>query len=171
MSDDEVLLPSDVSSRIGFFDRFATRASDMVSRAPFFAFSLLLVAAWMLEGLVMVVAGGGDWSKLGDETYQLQINSTTTIITFLMVALLQNSQSRADKAMQHKLNAVADGLADLMEQVGEQYERGQLAEDLAELRAAVGLEQRESSTANASAETREDGGTGGDGDQARPPMA
>lgn len=171
MSDDEVLLPSDVSTRIGFFDRFATRASDMVSRAPFFAFSLLLVAAWMLEGLVMVVASGGDWSRLGEETYQLQINSTTTIITFLMVALLQNSQSRADKAVQHKLNAVADGLADLMEQVGEQYERRQLAEDLAELRAAVGLEQRESSTDNASSETDEDGEPNDDAPRARSPRA
>ena len=37
----------------------------------------------------------------------------TTIVTFLLVALLQNTEKRADEAVQHKLNAVADGLADL----------------------------------------------------------
>lgn len=148
MSEQEPVLPREVSHSVGFFDRFAGWASDVVSRAPFFGFSLALVGAWLIEGLVMV-ASSGDWSKLGEETYQLQINSTTTIITFLMVALLQNSQTRADQAVQHKLNAIADALADLMEQVGEQFERGELAGDLRELRAAVGLEQRESTTKNA----------------------
>jgi low affinity Fe/Cu permease len=44
------------------------------------------------------------------DTWQLIINTVTTIITFLMVALLQNSQTRSDQALQHKLNAIADGL-------------------------------------------------------------
>lgn len=53
---------------------------------------------------------------IGDvDTWQLIINTATTIVTFLMVALLQNSQTRSDHAIQHKLNAIADGLADLME--------------------------------------------------------
>jgi len=62
-----------------------------------------------------------------------------------MVALLQNSQTRADLAVQHKLNAIADSLADLMRQQG-------LEQDAYELRTAVGLEQRES-TAHNSAES------------------
>ena len=49
------------------------------------------------------------------DTYQLIINTPTTIITFLLVALLQNTQKRSEQAIQHKLNAVANGLADLME--------------------------------------------------------
>jgi low affinity Fe/Cu permease len=69
----------------------------------------------------------------------IKINTLTTIITFLLVALLQNTQSRADKAVQTKLNAIADGLADLMEV------DPRLSADVSELRAAVGLEQRESS--------------------------
>lgn len=145
-SQDNPLLPSEVSGELGFFDRFATWASELVSRAPFFAFSICLVLAWLAEGLVKVAAGGWDFSLLGDEKYQLQINSTTTIITFLMVALLQNSQTRADKAVQHKLNAIADGLADLMDEMSEQFSRGELRRDLEELRAAVGLELREGTT-------------------------
>jgi low affinity Fe/Cu permease len=66
-------------------------------------------------------------------------NAATTIITFLLVALLQNSQQRADLAVQHKLNAIADALADLMDF----YEED---DDQDELRAAVGLEERESSS-------------------------
>jgi hypothetical protein len=49
------------------------------------------------------------------DTYQLLPNTPTTIVTFLLVALLQNNQKRGEQAVQHKPNAVADGLADLME--------------------------------------------------------
>jgi len=47
-------------------------------------------------------------------TWQLIINTLTTIVTFLLVALPQNAQKRVDDAVQHKLNAIADGLANLM---------------------------------------------------------
>ena len=77
------------------------------------------------------------------DTWRLIINTVTTIVTFLLVALLQNTQKRADEAVQHKLNAVADGLADLMEALAEDHRR--LHVDSTELRHAVGLEERESS--------------------------
>jgi len=79
---------------------------------------------------------------IGDiDTWQLIINTCTTIITFLMVALLQNSQSRAEAALQDELNAVAAALAEMMaEQSGES-----LQDATKELRQAVGLEERESS--------------------------
>ena len=65
-----------------------------------------------------------------------------------MVALLQNSQTRSDQAIQHKLNAIADGLADLMaHQVGSDQEQD-LEQDLTELREAVGLEEHESTSGN-----------------------
>jgi hypothetical protein len=61
------------------------------------------------------------------------------------VALLQNTQTRADEAVQHKLNAIADALADLMTHNAERNDgHSTLPEDVAELRAAVGLEHRES---------------------------
>jgi hypothetical protein len=135
------LFPSGVTGEIGFFDRFAGKASDIVSRAPFFAFCLLLVLVWLVEGALRVVSDGPS-AFLGD-SYQLQINTTTTIITFLLVALLQNSQTRSDRALQHKLNAVADGLADLMDHLAERAGDEDLVRDIRELRAAVGLEKRE----------------------------
>jgi low affinity Fe/Cu permease len=141
MSHDPSLYPSAVTGKVGFFDRFAGRASEIVSRAPFFAFCLALVGLWLVEGVVKVVTGGPE-AFLGD-TYQLQINTTTTIITFLLVALLQNSETRSDRAVQHKLNAIADGLADLMDHLADRTDDEDLRRDIRELRAAVGLEKRE----------------------------
>jgi low affinity Fe/Cu permease len=142
-----VLMPTEVSSRVGFFDRFAGLASKASSRAPFFAFCILLVAVWLTQGAVSVAVSGHFSSFLNDR-YQLEINTTTTIITFLLVALLQNSQTREDQATQHKLNALADGLGDLMSHFSERANDDTLRRDIRELRAAIGLEDRESTTRN-----------------------
>lgn len=127
----EPKMPSDVSERVGMFDRFASAASKLVSRAWFFAFCVLLVVLWVPSILILPDI----------DTWQLIINTATTIITFLLVALLQNSQERADQAVQHKLNAIASALSDLMSARG-------MDNDAAELRQAVGLEERESSSDN-----------------------
>jgi low affinity Fe/Cu permease len=74
---------------------------------------------------------------------RLIINTITTIVTFLMVALLQNSQSRNDSATQGKLNAVAAGLAELITLVDKKDPDAQRLRT--ELRDAVGLEGRTSS--------------------------
>lgn len=124
-------MPSDVSGKLGFFDRFATATAGFASRAWFFAACLLMVIVWAPTIAFFNI-----------DTWQLIINTATTIVTFLLVALLQNTQTRSDQAVQHKLNAIADGLADLMRHIGEGDER--LTNDLKELRAAVGLEHRES---------------------------
>jgi low affinity Fe/Cu permease len=116
------------SKKLGWFDRFATHASKVVSRAGFFAFCVLLVVLWAPS--ILFIHSISVW--------QLIINTLTTIITFLLVALLQNSQERSDKALQEKLNAIADSLSDLMQSQG-------LHGDAQELREAVGLEDRESS--------------------------
>ena len=130
-----IQMPTEVGSRVGFFDRFAGHASDVASRAPFFAACVLLILVW-----------APTLTFLKFDTWQLLINTATTIVTFLLVALLQNSQTRNDQATQHKLNAIADGLADLMTHVSEKDDA--LREDIKELRAAVGLEERESTTEN-----------------------
>jgi low affinity Fe/Cu permease len=141
----EALLPSGVAPRVGMFDRFAGWASRIASRAPFFTFCLVLVAVWVLQGVVTILVTG-EPSRFLDDKFQLEINTTTTIITFLLVALLQNSASRADQAAQHKLNAIADGLADLMDHLSEHLDDDGLRADIAELRLAVGLEERETTT-------------------------
>jgi hypothetical protein len=134
-----VLMPSEVSERVGPFDVFAGWSSRIASRAAFFTFCVLLVVVWAPS---IFVLGSID-------TWQLIINTITTIITFLMVALLQNSQTRSDQAVQHKLNAIADGLADLMLHLHSDGNETDLRQDMIELRDAVGIETHESSSRNA----------------------
>ena len=125
--------PTEVVEQRGLFDRFAERANTTVSRAPFFALCVLLVVVWLPSYFAF----------RSIDTWQLVINTVTTIVTFLLVALLQNTQTRSDLALQQKLNAIADALADLMDAQQGTPQRD-LTQDLAELRAAVGLEERES---------------------------
>ena len=135
---DPPIMPSDVTRRIGVFDQFAGWASGVVGRAAFFAFCVLIVVLWLPTIFLLHDV----------DTWQLIINTLTTIITFLMVALLENTHTRSDKAVQHKLNAIADGLADLMEHISTTTgdEGRDLANDMIELRLAVGLEAHEGST-------------------------
>lgn len=125
-------MPEDVTPEVGFFDRFAGRASRFASKPWFFAMCVLLVLIWAPSYFLIQSL----------DTWQLIINTATTIVTFLMVALLQNTQTRADRAVQDKLNALAQGLADLMEAIAE--DKPDLREDITELKDAVGLEDRES---------------------------
>ena len=92
-------------ARRSLFDRFAGWSARFVSKAPFFAFCVLLVVVWAPTYLLV-----GNF-----DTYQLIINTPTTIITFLLVALLQNTQRRSEQAVQKKLDAIADGLSVLMD--------------------------------------------------------
>src|SRR5436853_2981387 len=133
-------MPSEVSTRVGVFDRFAGAAALLSSRAYFFTFCVLLIVLW---APTYFLVGNLD-------TWQLIINTATTIITFLLVALLQNSQTRSDQAIQHKLNAIADALADVMAYLVDDSTaaKARLGEDQGELRQAVGLETHESTTAN-----------------------
>lgn len=126
-------MPTDVTGQLGYFDRFAARANVFVSRAVFFTLCVLLVLLWLPSFFIFKSV----------DTWQLIINTVTTIVTFLLVALLQNSQTRNDTATQDKLNAVAAGLADLVQLVGHDDPH---AEELRrELLAAVGLEKRTAS--------------------------
>jgi low affinity Fe/Cu permease len=113
------------------FDRFARATSNLVSRAPFFAFCVAMVIVWA-PSLPLIK---------NFDTWQLLINTPTTILTFLLVAILQNSQRRTEQELQEKLDAIADGLADLMEHAFSHSDHGsdELAQDIRELKQAVGL--------------------------------
>ena len=92
-------------ARRSFFDRFAGWSAGFLSKAPFFAFCMLLVVIW-----------ASSYSLVGNfGTYQLLINTLTTIITFLPSALLQKAQCRSEQVVQKKVDAIADGLSNLME--------------------------------------------------------
>jgi low affinity Fe/Cu permease len=125
------VMPSHVDQKLSLFDRFATATEAFVSKAWFFLACVLLVVIWAPTFVVV---------KL--DTWQLIINTVTTIITFLLVALLQNTQKRADDALQQKLNAIANALADLMHHQG--TDNPNVRDAAQQLRDAVGLEQRES---------------------------
>jgi low affinity Fe/Cu permease len=110
------------------FDRFAERSTQLVSGAVFFLACVLLVILW-----------APTYFLVGSlNTWQLIINTITTIVTFLLVALLQNSQQRVEHGMNKKLDAIAETLADL---IGDGDERG----DEGELRKSVGSESAGSS--------------------------
>lgn len=130
--DEQATMPSDVTNGLSVFDRFASWVSRFASRAWFFVLCVLLVLLWAPSFFVI---GNLD-------TWQLIINTLTTIVTFLLVALLQNTQKRADDAVQHKLNAIADALSDIMEHMSANGR--DISRDERELRRAVGLEDRES---------------------------
>ncbi|MFI9595323.1 low affinity iron permease family protein [Nonomuraea sp. NPDC052265] len=121
-------LPSEIDGRLSVFDRFATVVAAFAFKPWFFALCVLLVVLWAPSYLVIRDV----------DTWQLLVNTGTTIITFLLVALIQNTQSRADPAVQHKLNAIASALAELM------ADSPADARAVRELRNAVGLEERES---------------------------
>ena len=111
--------------RLSLFDRFAEAASEFAAHAVFFIGCALLVIVWLPSYFI--------FRNLN--TWQLIINTITTIVTFLLVALLQNSQRRSEQAIHVKLDALAEGLADLMPDDEQSH-------DVRKLREAVGLEQR-----------------------------
>ena len=76
------------------FARFANATAKITGSPPAFLICVLMVAVW---------AGSGPIFKFS-ETWQLVINTSTTIITFLMVFLIQNTQNRDGAAVQTKLD-------------------------------------------------------------------
>jgi low affinity Fe/Cu permease len=81
-------------SREGAFRRFAHRIASATGTPWAFIVALLVVLVWALAGPVFGYS----------DTWQLTINTGTTIVTFLMVFLIQNTQNRDAQVMQLKLD-------------------------------------------------------------------
>ena len=79
-----------------FFTHLATRVASWAGRPAAFVMALSIIIIWGLSGPVF------GWS----DTWQLVINTGTTIVTFLMVFLIQNAQNRDAAALQAKLDEV-----------------------------------------------------------------
>ncbi|KUY30319.1 low affinity iron permease family protein [Elizabethkingia ursingii] len=77
-----------------FFETFANKATSFTGSSSAFTIALAIVIIWLLSGPFFNYS----------ETWQLIINTGTTIITFLMVFLIQKSQNKDSKAIQLKLN-------------------------------------------------------------------
>ena len=77
-----------------WYSRFAKNASHFCGRPRVFTLAVAVIAAWILTGPLFHYS----------DTWQLVINTGTTIVTFLMVFLIQNTQNRDTEAMQLKLD-------------------------------------------------------------------
>jgi low affinity Fe/Cu permease len=76
------------------FTRFAKRTAQLSGRPMAFGLALGTILAWLITGPVFGFS----------DTWQLIINTGTTIVTFLMVFLIQNTQNRDTAAIQIKLD-------------------------------------------------------------------
>jgi low affinity Fe/Cu permease len=84
----------------GFFTRFARGTARAAGRPLAFTLVTLIVIVWAASGPFFNYS----------ETWQLTINTLTTIVTFLMVFLIQHTQNRESEAMQLKLDELIVGL-------------------------------------------------------------
>lgn len=82
------------------FRRFAGRVSDWVGSPAAFVIGLTLIVVWGLTGPLFNYS----------DTWQLVINTATTIVTFLMVFLIQNTQNRDARAIHLKLDELLRGV-------------------------------------------------------------
>ena len=89
------------NNNIPLFTRFAKWASRATGKPAAFITAASVIILWGLTGPIF------DFS----DAWQLAINSTTTIVTFLMVFLIQNTQNRDTEAMQIKLDELIRSVA------------------------------------------------------------
>jgi low affinity Fe/Cu permease len=83
-----------VTKSTSWFTRFAKWTSHVSGSPPAFALAIGIVLIWALTGPLFGYS----------DTWQLVINTGTTIVTFLMVFLIQNTQNRDSQAIQVKLD-------------------------------------------------------------------
>ena len=76
------------------FRGFSDSVNNIVGSPYFFTFSVILVIIWFFSGFII---GFGD-------TWQLTINTTTTILTFLMISLLHSSQKKWEDKIERMQN-------------------------------------------------------------------
>lgn len=77
-----------------FFDRFSTAVTEIAGRPVAFLSALIVILLWAVAGPVFHFS----------DTWQLVINTLTTLVTFLMVFVIQQSQNKDSMATQLKLN-------------------------------------------------------------------
>jgi low affinity Fe/Cu permease len=122
--------PSEIDDERGWFDELAARAQDFVSRDVFFISLVILALLWVPSYYLHDSA----------EHWHLTLVIPVELITLFLVALMANHDRRSEQALHRKVDALATALAAVIEgPAGEDAKR-----HATELRAAVGLEDRES---------------------------
>jgi low affinity Fe/Cu permease len=101
------------------FDRFAGKSSERAGSSAAFALAVGVLLVWAVSGPLFGFS----------DTWQLIINTGTTIVTFLMVFLLQHTQNKDSRALQIKLDAllaaqsgVSDRLIDIEDLTDDELE-------------------------------------------------
>ena len=90
----DVVRPPAPKRPLSLFERFARKASALAGKPMAFFTALAIVLVWLLTGPIFGFS----------DTWQLIINTGTTIVTFLMVFLVQSTQNRDSEAIQVKLD-------------------------------------------------------------------
>ena len=112
------------------FERFVDAINERVSRAPFFAVILVALALW--------AASKPFWAST--TKWELALHTGSSILSLLLLVLLENAGRRSEEASQEKLNVLAEALADLMS--SRAADDPDLEQSVTKLREAVGLEER-----------------------------
>jgi len=112
------------------FDRFVQTAYLRVSQAPFFFLCAGIVVVW--------VASLPLWVDL--KAWQVAIHTVASVLTLLLLVLLENAARRAEEASQEKLNVLAEALGALMK--SHSRHDPELEEATQKLHDAIGLEGR-----------------------------
>ena len=97
--------PDDKSTRL---TRTIGNITGWLGSFPAILISVSIVLMWIVGGFFVK-------QHFSNHVYQLVINTTTTIITFIMVFIIQNTQNRDGRAMQTKLDAQSEALRRLVE--------------------------------------------------------
>jgi low affinity Fe/Cu permease len=105
------------------FNRFAKWTSRAAGHPSTFGVALAVILIWAVTGPIFRFS----------DTWQLFINTGTTIITFLMVFLIQNTQNRDGTAMQIKLDELIRALAGARNELADLEEMGD--QELEEMKA------------------------------------
>lgn len=84
------------TSHPGHFARFTTAAANALGRPGVFILGVAMIIAWALSGPALGFS----------DTWQLIINTGTTLVTFLMVFIIQNTQNRDSAAVHLKLDVI-----------------------------------------------------------------
>lgn len=79
---------------IAWYSRFAKTVARLSGRPKTFSLAVAVILVWLVSGPIFAYS----------DTWQLVINTGTTIVTFLMVFLIQNTQNRDTEAIQIKLD-------------------------------------------------------------------
>lgn len=114
----------------GVFERFVEAVHELVSRTPFFLICAGVVVIWAVSYPI--------WPS--SKSWQVVIHTVASVVTLLLLALLENANRRADEAAQEKLNVLAEALSDLMSSRAQ--DDPELEKSVRRLRDAVGLEER-----------------------------